>query len=251
MTTATLSTRPRLLAWIGLGLTSGAAWLGLAALGHGAGDAPLSELCLTLLGPELAAYPAAAAMWVLMSAAMMLPTAAPTIDLHVRLTRRVEMGRAIRIAGFAAGYLLAWAGFALLTTAAQVLVAEAVGTNPLPAGTAAGGLLLVAGLYQLTPLKAACLALCRNPLAFFMSHWREGSGGALMMGVHHGLICIGCCWALMLLMFVAGTMNLAWMAGLGLVMLLEKVLPRADRMGRLGGIALVLAGTALVLDAVI
>ena len=95
------------------------------------------------------------------------------------------------------------------------------------------------------------LALCRNPLAFFMAHWRDGARGALSMGVHHGMICIGCCWALMLLMFAAGTMNLVWVAGLGLAMLLEKVLPGADRMGRLGGIALILAGIALVLEAAI
>ena len=101
------------------------------------------------------------------------------------------------------------------------------------------------------PLKQACLALCRNPLAFFLAHWREGAGGAVAMGLRHGAVCIGCCWALMGLMFLAGTMNLAWMAGLGLVMLLEKVAPGAVPAGRVAGLAMALAGGALIVDGIV
>jgi len=116
----------------------------------------------------------------------------------------------------------------------------------LPQPVTAGALLIIAGAYQLTPLKQACLTKCRNPLAFFMSHWREEVTGALRMGLHHGAICIGCCWALMGLMFVFGAMNLAWMAGLGLLMLLEKTAPGAVAAGKLTGLAMALAGAALV-----
>ena len=115
----------------------------------------------------------------------------------------------------------------------------------------AGVLLLAAGGYQLTPLKQACLTKCRNPLAFYMSHWREGIGGAVRMGLHHGAICIGCCWALMGLMFLTGTMNLAWMAGLGLLMLLEKSAPHAVLFGKLTGLAMMLAGLALIVIEII
>jgi len=126
-----------------------------------------------------------------------------------------------------------------------------VAAAALPQGAVAGGLLLLAGFYQLTPLKQACLTLCRNLLAFFMSHWREGVGGALRMGLHNGAICIGCCWALMGLMFLSGTMNLAWMAALGLLMLLEKTAPGAARLGRLTGLAMALAGAALIATEII
>lgn len=243
--------RPRLLAAGGVGLGALAAWAAVIALhGDGSGGAAgwLARLCRAAALPAAGALPGAVAIWALMSVAMMLPTAAPAIDIYVRLSRRIAARRGAHVAAFAGGYLAAWTLFAAAAGAAQVLLGARIGaaTVALPQGAVAGGLLLLAGTYQLTPLKQACLSKCRNPLAFFMSHWREEIGGALRMGLHHGLICIGCCWALMGLMFLFGTMNLAWMAGLGLLMLLEKTAPGAAQAGRLIGLAMALAGAALI-----
>lgn len=253
MSALRLSERPRLMAGAGVGLAAAAGWLGLAVLEHGS-DAPLlsqiAELCLAIGAPAPNAYLAVAAMWLLMSVAMMLPTAAPTIDLYARLSRRIDHGRAACIAAFCAGYVVAWGGFGLIAAALQLLLARATG-GVLVTGAAAGAVLILAGGYQLTPLKAACLTLCRNPLAFFMTSWRDGPRGAASMGLRHGLVCIGCCWALMGLMLVAGTMNLIWMAGLGVLMLAEKTLPGADRAGRLAGLALVVAGAGLIIDSIV
>jgi len=237
--------RPRLLAFGGVALGSAAAWIALAAL-HGPAPAGstgwIDRLCGIAAG---APFRGAMAIWALMSVAMMLPTAAPAVDVYVRLSRRLEAQQAAHVAAFGGGYVAAWAALAALAGALQVsLGARAAGA--MAPGLAAGSLLLLAGLYQLTPLKQACLTLCRNPLAFFMGHWREGIGGAFAMGLHHGAVCIGCCWALMGLMFLAGTMNLAWMAALGLAMLLEKAAPGAARAGRLAGLAMALGGAALI-----
>jgi predicted metal-binding membrane protein len=110
----------------------------------------------------------------------------------------------------------------------------------------AGLVLIGAGAFQLSPLKAMCLSKCRTPLGFLMTGWRDGKRGALAMGLEHGAFCLGCCWALMLVMFVVGVMNLVWMAGLGVVMLLEKVAPRGDLLARLSGVALILLGLARI-----
>ena len=247
--------RPRVLALGGLALASAAAWVALGVLRRApsGGLDWLAALCRAVPPETAAALPAAMTVWLLMSVAMMLPTAAPAVDLYVRLTGRVETRRVAHVAGFAAGYVGAWGVLAIAAATAQVALGQEVAAvaGTLPPGTLPGGLLLVAGLYQLTPLKQACLALCRNPLAFFLAHWREGPGGAVAMGLRHGAVCIGCCWALMGLMFLAGTMNLAWMAGLGLVMLLEKVAPGAVPAGRVMGLAMALAGAALIADGIV
>ncbi len=237
--------RPRLLALAGVTLGSAAAWIALLAL-HVPSPAGLAGWIDALCGVA-AGSPVwnAISIWALMSVAMMLPTAAPAIDVYVRLSRRIEARRAAHVSAFSGGYAAAWAALAALAGGVQAgPAADAAGS--VPAGIAAGTLLAVAGLYQITPLKQACLTLCRNPLAFFMAHWREGIGGAFRMGLHHGATCIGCCWALMGLMFLAGAMNLAWMAALGLAMLAEKAAPGAARIGRLAGIAMTLAGAALI-----
>jgi predicted metal-binding membrane protein len=241
--------RPRLLAFGGVVLGAGAAWIALGSL-HGP-DAGLSGPVAHGHGAAIAhgdTLPAAITIWVLMSVAMMLPTAAPAIDIYVRLSRRIEVRRAAHVAGFAGGYLAAWSGFSVLAAGAQIALASviAAGTGDFPPGILAGALLLLAGLYQFTPLKQACLTQCRNPLAFFMSHWRDGVGGSAWMGLRHGAICIGCCWALMGLMFLFGAANLVWMAALGLVMLLEKTAPGAVRAGRVTGLVMALAGAALI-----
>lgn len=251
-----LAEHPRLLAVSGIALGTGASWLALGLVEQarpGAGLDWIAALCRAAPPAGMAALPGAVALWLMMSVAMMLPTAAPAVDTYVRLTRRLEAQRACHVAGFVAGYLAAWAGFAVLAATAQAALGREVAAvaGALPAGAVPGGLLLLAGLYQLTPLKQACLALCRNPLAFFLARWREGPGGALGMGLAHGAVCIGCCWALMGLMFLAGAMNLAWMAALGLLMLLEKAAPGAVAAGRVAGLAMALAGAALIADGLI
>lgn len=251
--------RPRLLSLSGVLLISAAAWVALGLL-HGVasrdgwsdgwGEDWIEALCRAAALPASAAWPGLVAMWLLMSIAMMLPTAAPAIDIYVRLSRRIAARRASHIAAFVIGFLGAWGLLAIVAGVAQAASGEAIAARMtgLPANWPAGGILVLAGLYQVTPLKQACLTLCRNPMAFFMSHWRDGIGGAARMGLHHGAICIGCCWALMGLMFLAGAMNLVWMAALGLVMLLEKSAPGAGQAGRLAGLAMALAGAALILN---
>ncbi len=244
---------PRAMTAIGLVLVTVAAWIALAALHTNSVVAleSLAALCAEVGAPlGLAFYPGVLVMWLLMAVAMMLPTALPTIDLYVRLSRRMDEGRAVRIALFAAGYVVAWGGFGALAAAAQILL-RTLPADRLAPEIAAGAVLLIAGAYQLSPLKQACLDLCRNPLLFFMSRWRDSLGGTLRLGVSHGMICIGCCWALMLLMFLTGAMNLIWMAILGLVMLAEKMLPRAALWGRVAGGLLIAAGAATITSTLI
>jgi len=172
---------------------------------------------------------ASAVMWIVMMGAMMAPAALRITLVFARLDRE-RGGRALPIDAllFAAGYLGVWVVFALGATTLQWLLHRAalLHTDALAIGRPlAGVVLFVAGLYQLTPLKAACLAHCRTPMAFLVSHWRDGSGGAFRMGLHHGGYCLGCCWALMLLMFVAGVMSVAAMAVLSVFILAERLLP--------------------------
>ena len=153
------------------------------------------------------------AMWAVMMIGMMLPSAAPAI-LHLRIGRATQArrGRCHPIYALAAGYVTVWVVFGLLATAVQralgellLLLADDGGDEP----ALGAALLVVAGVYQLTPFKRACLQACQSPLGFLLSRWRDGAGGAFRMGIDHGLYCLGCCWALMLLLFVGGVMNLA------------------------------------------
>jgi predicted metal-binding membrane protein len=118
---------------------------------------------------------------------------------------------------------------------------------PDPSNRIVGAVLIGAGLYQLTPLKAACLKGCRNPADFLVTHWRRGGVGALRLGVEHGAFCVGCCWALMGVLIVAGSMSLAWVVAIALVVAGEKLLPAGQLLGRLGGVVLLVAGIAVVL----
>ena len=192
------------------------------------------------------------AMWVVMMAAMMLPSAAPITLLVAQVSRLYHPGRRpwLRTALFVAGYLAAWSGFSLLATVAQWGLHEANMMSDMMAATnaTAGGLVLVAaGVYQWTPLKHACLRQCRAPLTFVLAGWRPGKGGALRMGLAHGAWCLGCCWLLMALLFVAGVMNLAWIVGLSVLVLLEKLLPDGVWIARAAGLALVVWGGLMLL----
>ena len=186
-------------------------------------------------------------MWVVMMIGMMLPSAAPTLLLYGRVARSSPNPESAvgRVYAFAAGYLLAWTGFSAVATALQWGLSEAglLSTMMTPySATLAGLLLILAGLYQLTPLKGSCLSRCRAPAAFLVSRFRPGAAGALRMGWEHGLFCLGCCWALMLLLFAGGVMNLTCIAAITIFVLLEKLAPFGVQGGRLSGALLVLAG---------
>lgn len=189
-----------------------------------------------------------ALMWALMMLAMMLPSAAPVILLHATVSRRKDPERGGRRAFlFALAYAAVWGGFALAATVAQWGLERAALLTPAMAANSAAVaslLFLGAGVYQLTPFKRACLRQCRSPLEFLAGHWREGSAGAFAMGVRHGAYCVGCCWAMMALLFVGGVMNLAWIAGLALLVLAEKLLPGGPVVGRLLGAGLIVWGAA-------
>lgn len=153
---------------------------------------------------------------------------------------------------FLLGYLLVWTAFSAAATLAQwglhaaaLLSPAMVSTSPL-----VGGLLLAgAGVFQLTPLKRACLSHCRSPLHFFMGEWKEGKLGGLAMGLKHGVYCVGCCWALMVLLFVAGVMNLLWVAVITVFVLVERVSPPGELVGRVAGAALIVAGAMVATGA--
>ena len=192
------------------------------------------------------------AMWWVMMAGMMLPGAAPMILTFATINRR-RRARAQPYAPtalFAAGYLLAWGGFSVAATLGQWGLERLALLSPIDMTTTSarlGGLLFVAaGLYQLTPLKQACLLVCRSPFDFVVNHWRDGAVGALHMGLAHGLYCLGCCWILMALLFVGGVMNLLWVAVLAAVVMVEKLFPLGFWMARIGGLLLVGYGIRLL-----
>ena len=183
-------------------------------------------------------------MWATMMVAMMLPSAAPMILLvaGIQRRRRERASPAPSTAIFAAGYLLVWTAFSAVAATVQYGLHRAALLSPAMASTSPilGGLLLVtAGVYQWLPFKSTCLTHCRSPLHFLQHDWREGSAGALQMGLHHGIYCLGCCWALMALLFVAGVMNLLWVAVIAGFVLLEKVARFGPWIGHLAGIMLI------------
>lgn len=188
-----------------------------------------------------------AVMWTVMMIAMMAPAAAPMILVFAAIyRRRAEAGTpAVPTTIFVLGYLVVWTVFSVVAALAQAGLHTAALLSPAMVATSpllVGAVLVAAGIFQWTPLKRACLATCRSPLSFVMSSWREGRAGALVMGIRHGLYCLGCCWALMALLFVAGVMNLVWIATLAVAVLIEKVVPRGDVVGRVAGVLLVGAG---------
>jgi predicted metal-binding membrane protein len=191
-------------------------------------------------------------MWVVMMVAMMTPSAAPMILMFAGINRRRQKQQVpyVPTSVFLLGYLAVWAAFSVLATVAQwafhavsLLSPMMVSTSPILGGI----LLLIAGIYQLTPLKHACLSKCRSPLGFVLNEWREGRWGAFLMGLKHGGYCTGCCWSLMALLFIAGVMNLVWVAAIAGLILFEKVAPAGHRVGQAAGI--LLAGWGALLSA--
>lgn len=174
------------------------------------------------------------AMWVVMMAGMMLPSAAPTLLLYAGVIRKSpDAGRAhAHVYAFASGYLLVWTAFSLAATVFQRTLGHLLVLSPMMESQSrvlSAGLLMAAGLYQLTPLKSSCLNSCRSPAAFIAQHWKRGVSGGFRLGLEHGLFCLGCCWALMLLLFVGGVMNLWWITGLTILVLVEKLAPFGRR----------------------
>lgn len=190
-------------------------------------------------------------MWWIMMIAMMTPSAAPLVLLYARVYRHEQrLGKlpvgVVPTFVFVLGYLLSWGCFSLVATALQRgleradLLHQMMMWSISPLFTAV--LLIAAGLYQLTPLKLACLQHCRSPAQFLAEHFQPGTPGALRLGWKHGLYCLGCCWFLMALLFAGGIMNLLWIAGLAIYVLVEKVAPNGQLISRVAGFAMVLVG---------
>lgn len=188
-------------------------------------------------------------MWLLMMVAMMLPSASPMILLYAKVAGRGALPPTLVFAGV---YLGLWAAFSLLAAEAQALLVGAglISAVSLRAGDGriAGALLVLAGLYQLTPIKQACLGACRAPFMFLTRLWRPGLAGALRLGARHALYCLGCCWALMALLFVGGVMSLAWVAVLAVIVLIEKLFPIGATGGKVLGAIAASAGLTLIID---
>ncbi len=232
--------RDRLIVAVCLGAATTAAWLYLVLAGSMVGTAVaggwMTDAALLL------------AMWWAMMLAMMLPSAAPMILLFAAVARK--NGTAGRSPGLAAGlfvgaYAVIWGAFSVAATAAQLGLDDAA-TGPRDPRLV-GLLLVLTGLYQLTPWKHACLRRCRAPLDVLVTRWRSGPGGAFAMGAEHGAYCLGCCWLMMTLLFVAGVMNLVAVAAIASFALVEKVAPAGHWIGRFAGVGLIATGSWLLL----
>ena len=210
--------QPTVVVGAGLLLVSVAAWAALLAMGD---EMPMGA------GLWIGA-------WTVMMAAMMLPSTSPLVLLYARQSTAASSTL------LTAGYVAVWAGVGLAAYGIDMRL-------PDPSNRVVGAVLIGAGLYQLTPLKTACLKRCRNPADFLVTHWRRGRVGALRLGVEHGAYCVGCCWALMGVLVVAGSMSLAWVVAIALVVAAEKLLPAGQLLGRLGGVVLLVAGIVVVL----
>ncbi len=233
------------LAWTALALWAASPWA--RYLAHG-GLAP-ADLLGAICGPsgETGLYVAG---WTLMLAAMMLPTALPVLWLLARVAGR-RHAPAPLVAAAALGYLAAWAGFGVaahLADAGLLAAARTSGWLAFNGWAVAALVLALAGAFQFSALKRRCLDRCRSPLALVMTHWRgrRPLAEAAGLGLAHGAFCVGCCWALMLVMFAVGTGNLGWMLLLGLVMAAEKNLPRGRALGSAAGVALLAAAGLLL-----
>ena len=211
---------------------------------------------MKMSGPDMQSWSASTLvplflMWAEMMVAMMLPSAAPMILTFATVNRkRREQERPFVPTGvFLSGYLVVWIAFSALAAVAQWILHSTALLSPMMVSTSPilGGLLLIsAGIFQWTPLKNACLAHCRSPLSFLMTDWRDGKPGAFVMGLKHGAYCTGCCWFLMALLFVAGVMNIWWIAAISILVLLEKVAPKGLFVGKVAGALLAAWGVWVI-----
>jgi predicted metal-binding membrane protein len=223
---------------------TGAAWLAMLRVPMSEHDMAGMEMAMT---PTLADGVIFVAAWAIMMAAMMLPSAMPMIGLYAAMQRdaRSATARAAAVSAFTAVYVMLWAISGVpIYFASLALMAAAAST--LAYTTAA--VLIAAGVFQLSPLKSVCLRHCRSPLGFILGHWRAGWRGAVRMGIAHALYCLGCCWALMVVLVVAGAMGLPWVLLIACVVAAEKILPCGEWIARTTGVALALLGVAVALD---
>ncbi|WP_229736431.1 DUF2182 domain-containing protein [Novosphingobium endophyticum] len=192
-------------------------------------------------------------MWWIMMVAMMLPAAAPVVLLYDRSYRASYAAAASPIWSFLAGYLVAWGVFSIAAALAQILLDRASLLSPaimaFDERILSAIVLIAAGLYQLTPAKQACLRQCRNPAEFIARYHSPGAAGAFRLGLIHGSYCLGCCWLLMVLLFVGGVMNLVWIAVLSMVVAVEKLLPRGKIAGLVFGYGFIAWGGWLLFSA--
>jgi predicted metal-binding membrane protein len=214
----------------------------------GAGSTPMSDMMVSrgVWSGEYAVL--VFVMWCVMMLAMMLPSAAPMILLYAALNRKHADGSLRSVAAF----VLAWGGFSGLATGAQWALEKTALLSPMMEASSTylgGALLIAAGIWQLTPLKHACLRHCRSPIQFFAQSWRGGLGGAFLMGLEHGAFCLGCCWVMMGLLFYGGVMNLLWILGLAVYVLIEKTVPAGHFLGRGVGGLLVAWGVWVIVAA--
>ena len=193
-------------------------------------------------------------MWCVMMVAMMVPSASPVVLLFTAIKRKQERAsNAILEAWlFLGGYVVIWAGFSLVATMVQWglesvgLLSQRMASN---SSALLGFILLAAGLYQLTPIKRACLRYCQSPVLFLSRYWQSGATGALRMGLRHGSYCVGCCWFLMALLFVGGVMDLVWIAGVALYVAFEKLMPHGRWLSRAAGGGLILSAALMFVRA--
>jgi predicted metal-binding membrane protein len=249
--------RDRAIGLAGLVAIAALAWLWLVHMALGMEHEAMGHAAMGMAMPQMAPWGPVDllllfTMWAVMMVAMMLPSAAPMVLVFTAVNRRrAEHARPLARTGiFVLGYVIVWAAYSAAAAAAQWALHAAALLSPAMVATSpylAGAILVAAGVFQWTPLKQACLAGCRSPLSFLMTDWREGARGALRMGVRHGAYCVGCCWLLMALLFVAGVMNLLWVAAIAAFVLLEKVVPRGEWVGRVAGVLLVVAGLLVML----
>src|SRR5215210_7969092 len=249
----TVLRRDRIIVLSALAVIIAISWTYVASL---ASDMQNMDVATEIAMPQLQAWSVTDfvltfVMWAVMMVAMMTPSAAPMILMFAGVNRRRQKQQVpyVPTSVFLLGYLAVWAAFSVLATAAQwglhavsLLSPMMVSTSPVLGGI----LLLIAGIYQWTPLKHACLSKCRSPLGFIMNEWREGRWGAFLMGLKHGSYCTGCCWSLMALLLVAGAMNPLWVAAIAGFVLLEKVTPGGERLGQVAGVLLVGGGVWMV-----
>ncbi len=246
--------RDRVAVLVGLTGVTVLAWIYLIVLAGGMPDMP-AEMTAARMKPWGAAdFALTFLMWSVMMVGMMVPSAAPMILIYAAVSRGTrERGRPFVPTGvFLAGYLVAWTGFSLLATLAQWALHSVALLSPMMVATNSllGGLLfVVAGIFQWTPLKHTCLKNCRTPFALIARNWRPGAGGALRMGLEHGVYCLGCCWLLMGMLFIGGVMNLLWVAAITIFVLAEKAAPRGEWVARIGGAAMVAAGVLMFFSA--
>jgi predicted metal-binding membrane protein len=247
-----LPTRHSIIIWCCLIAIVALAWVYLFDVAHQMSSAVEHDRMMTEMGMsmEMAWTPAEVlftfGMWVVMMVGMMAGSAAPVILLFAAMhTRQGAHRMPLIVLSFGLGYVAVWVGFSACAALAQWALHDAAMLSPAMAASSSqvgGAILCVAGVYQLTPLKRACLTHCQSPLGFLVARWRDGTLGALQMGLRHGAYCLGCCWALMCVLFVVGVMNLVWVAALTLLVLLEKIGPKGMVVARVAGVAMMVAG---------